>query len=126
VGWPYWGSYWGPGWALGWDPWWYNPFWYAPWPSYNYYQNYPDSAYENAPPYDRDVSYDYDSPARYLITPTLDPEALHFNLKDGAAQGDSDPDQNGQPPQPEGAPNGPTPATPAQPRLVSSQPTSLR
>jgi hypothetical protein len=79
VGWPYWGSYWSPGWAYGWDPWWYNPYWYAPWPSYNYYQ-YPDIGYNNAPPYDPDVSNDYDSRASYSIAPNLDPSALHFNV----------------------------------------------
>jgi hypothetical protein len=121
VGWPYWGSYWGPGWALGWDPWWYNPYWYAPWPSYNYYRDYPDRVYNNPPPYNPDASYDYDSRASYLITPSLDPEALHFNFKGGAGLGDSGSDQNSQPPQPEAAPDGPAPASP-QSRLVSSQP----
>jgi len=119
MGWPYWGSYWGPGWAFGWDPWWYNPYWYAPWPSYNYYRGYPDGAYNNAPPYDPNASYDDDSRSSYVITPTPDPAALHFDLKGGAGQGDNSSDQNGQPPQPEVVPNGPAPAAPAQTRLVS-------
>jgi len=80
VGWPYWGSYWGPGWAFGWDPWWYNPYWYSPWPSYNYYQDYPDIGYNNPPSYAPDALSDYDSSTSYLITPTLDPQALHFNV----------------------------------------------
>ena len=80
MGWPYWGSYWGPGWAFGWDPWWYNPYWYSPWPSYNYYQDYPDIGYNNPPSYAPDALSDYDSSTSYLITPTLDPQALHFNV----------------------------------------------
>src|SRR6266849_2345495 len=76
-------------------------------------------AYNNAPPYDPNASYDDDSRASYVITPTPDPAALHFDLKGGAGQGDNSSDQNGQPPQPEVVPNGPAPAAPAQTRLVS-------
>jgi hypothetical protein len=76
VGWPYWG----PGWAFGWDPWLYNPYIYSPWPSYNYYQSYPDTGYNNAPSYDPNPSYDDASRADYSITPTMDPAALHFNI----------------------------------------------
>jgi len=122
VGWPYWGSYWGPGWAFGWDPWWYNPYWYSPWPSYNYYQDYPDIGYNNPPSYAPDALSDYDSSSSYLITPTLNPEALHFNVNGNAEQDDNGSDQTA-PAQPEAAPSPRAPATTAQPRLVS-QPTT--
>jgi hypothetical protein len=68
----------GLGFRLG--PWWYNPYWYSPWPSYNYYQDYPDIGYNNPPSYAPDALSDYDSSTSYLITPTLDPQALHFNV----------------------------------------------
>ncbi len=123
VGWPYWGSYWGPGWAFGWDPWWYNPYWYSPWPSYNYYQNYPDIGYNNPPSDAPDALSDYDSSSSYLITPTLDPEALHFNVNGNAGLDDNGSDQTSQPAQPEAAPGLRAPATTAQPRLVL-QPTT--
>ena len=87
-GWPYWGSYWGPAWAFGWDPWWYDPYWYSPSPSYNYYQAYPDVGYNDAPSYEPDALSDYDSSSSYLITPTLNPEALHFNVSDDAGLDD--------------------------------------
>ncbi len=117
MGWPYWGSYWGPGWAYGWNPWWYNPYWYAPGPSYNYYQDYPDTGYNTAPPYDPDAVYGDDSQASYSITPSLDPGALHFNIDDGP--GDNGLNQNSRPAQPEATPNV---QAPVQPRLVSTQP----
>ncbi|MBZ5650999.1 MAG: hypothetical protein LAO18_10995 [Acidobacteriia bacterium] len=125
VGWPYWGSYWGPGWAYGWDPWWYDPYWYAPWPSYNYYQAYPDIGYNSPPSYEPDALSDYDSSSSYLITPTLDPEALHFNVSDDVGLDNNGPEQNAQPAQPEATPNTPAPTTAPQPqpRLVF-QPTT--
>jgi hypothetical protein len=75
VGWPYW--------AYGWDPWWYNPYWYSPWPSYNYYQNYGDTGYNNPQSYDPYGSNDYDSRAGYSIAPSLNPAALHFDVNVG-------------------------------------------
>ena len=79
-GWPYWGSYWG----LGWNPWLYDPYWYAPWPSY-YYRAYPDIGYVNPAPYDPayDPGYDYDTTASYLIMPRFHPAALRFNVTFG-------------------------------------------
>ena len=113
VGWPYWGSYWEPGWAYGWDPWWYNPYWYSPWPSYNYYQDDPDIGYNNPPSYAPDALSDYDSTSSYLITPTLDPEALHFNVNGDTGPDDHGSNQNTEPAQPESAPSPRAPATTA-------------
>ena len=62
-------------------------------------------------------------PSSYLITPTLDPEALHFNVNGDAGLDDNGSDQNPQPAQPEAAPSPRAPATTTQPRLVS-QPTT--
>ena len=73
------------------DPWWYDPYGYAPGPSYNYYQGYPDTGYNNPPSYGPDPLSDYDSGSSYLITPTLDPEALHFNVNDDAGLDDNGP-----------------------------------
>ena len=115
MGWPYWGSYWGPGWAYGWDPWWHDPYWYAPWPSYNYYYDYPDVGYNDPPSYQPDALSDYDSSSSYLITPTLDPEALHFNVSDDADLDNNGREQNAQPAQPDAAPNTPAPTTAPQP-----------
>jgi hypothetical protein len=68
---------------------------------------------------------DYDSSSSYLITPTLDPEALHFNVSDDVGLDNNGPEQNAQPAQPEATPNTPAPTTAPQPqpRLVS-QPTT--
>jgi hypothetical protein len=122
LGWPYWGGYWGSGWAYGWNPWWYDPYWYAPGPSY-IYQSYPDTGYVNRPPYDPDASYDddYDSSASYSITPRLNTGALRFNLEDGVDPGDNGSDQNRQPAHPEAVPNGTAPAAPGQTQSVSYQ-----
>ncbi len=119
VGWPYWSGFWGPGWALGWDPWWYNPYWDSPWPAYNYYPAYDYDTYGNLYPYNPDASYDRDSPARYLSTPSANFDGLHFNLTGAAGLDNGSSDRNSQTPQPEAAPNGPAPAAQPQPRLVS-------
>ncbi|MGA9799827.1 MAG: hypothetical protein WBQ68_12535 [Terriglobales bacterium] len=116
VGWPYWGGYWGPGWAFGWNPWWYNPYWYAPWP-YSYYPDYSNQGYNDPTPYNNpNASYDTDARSNYLIAPNMDPQALHFNF-DGS--GDNQSDQDSQLPQTQAAPSKPSPAIPAQSRLVS-------
>ena len=60
------------------DPWWYNPYWYAP--SYSYYPY--DTGYNNAP-YDPYDANDYDSRASYSIAPRLDAAALHFDVNVG-------------------------------------------
>jgi hypothetical protein len=62
---------------------WYDPYWYAPWPSY--YRSYPDIGYVNPAPYDPayDPAYDYDTTASYLIMPRFNTAALRFNLTFG-------------------------------------------
>jgi len=120
-GWPYWGF----GWGLGWAPWWYNPYWYAPWPAYGYpyYSDYWYDWSDDPPPYRPDSSpnssYDPDSQGSSLITPSLNYDDDHFNLNSGASLDNSGSVQNVRTPQPEAAPNSPAPATPPQPRLVS-------
>jgi hypothetical protein len=51
-GWPFWGPYWGPyAWAPYYPYYGYDPYWYSPYPAYNYY---PDDSYNwstNPPPY---------------------------------------------------------------------------
>src|ERR1017187_6014592 len=98
LGWPYWG-----GWDLGWNPWWYDPFWYAPRPAYSYY---PDYSWD----YDNDPSYD--PPYR---------DDHHAKPNSGAKQEGGGAVQNGQTPQLEVAPDNAAPV--AQPHFASQSQT---
>jgi hypothetical protein len=84
-GWPWWGGSWGL-----WNPWWYDPFWYAPSPAYSYY---PDYSWE-------DDSYDTSSDPPYRDNQHAKPNA-------GTKQEDGGAVQNGQP---QGAPDSAAPA----------------
>ncbi|HKN70778.1 MAG TPA: hypothetical protein VJX30_07110, partial [Terriglobales bacterium] len=97
-GWPYWGF----GWGLGWAPWWYNPYWYAPWPAYGY-------------PYYSDYGYDWSDNPPYRMDPSedLSPNAYDYDLPGGSVSTSSSTTQ------PEAAPNSPAPATQPQPSLVA-------
>jgi hypothetical protein len=97
-GWPWWGGSWGL-----WNPWWYDPFWYAPWPAYSYYPDY---------------SWDYDG-----YDPSYDPpyrDDHRAKPNSGTKQDDGGSVQNGQTPQPQGAPDSAAPVDPS-PLVSESQ-----
>jgi hypothetical protein len=99
-------------------PWWYNPYWIRRGRLITTIRltiTTPTEKY----PYNPDASYDRDSPARYLSTPSANFDGLHFNLTGAAGLDNGSSDRNSQTPHPEAAPNGPAPAAQPQPRLVS-------
>jgi hypothetical protein len=79
----------------------YNPYWYAP-----LAYTYPDYSYDwsdDPPPYRPDSSYEHDSSASYLSTPSANDDS-GFNLGLGASLSNSGAVQNDQTLQPEASP----------------------